>query len=75
MKLITDNVPGAVKEQDMKALFGRKVAIDASMSLYQFLVEKRFFWFGCTRLILCQIAVRAGPDESMLTNEFGEVTR
>ncbi len=39
MKLITDHAPKAVKEMDMKALFGRKVAIDASMSLYQFMVR------------------------------------
>ena len=38
MKLIADHAPKAVKEMEMKALFGRKVAVDASMSLYQFLV-------------------------------------
>jgi len=41
----------------MKHFFGRKVAVDASMSIYQFL-----------------IAVRSGPDSTMLTNDQGEVT-
>ena len=34
-KLIADVAPGAIKENEMKNYFGRKVAIDASMSLYQ----------------------------------------
>ena len=40
-KLIHENVPGAIKEADIKTYFGRKVAIDASMSLYQFLIAVR----------------------------------
>ncbi|XP_026272068.1 flap endonuclease 1-like [Frankliniella occidentalis] len=40
-KLIADVAPGAVKENEMKNYFGRKVAIDASMSLYQFLIAVR----------------------------------
>ncbi|CAN6658855.1 flap endonuclease 1 [Trichomonascus vanleenenianus] len=39
--LIFDNAPTAVKNLDFKALGGRKVAIDASMSLYQFLIAVR----------------------------------
>ncbi len=38
MKLISDNVPGAIKQDQMKNYFGRKVAVDASISIYQFLV-------------------------------------
>jgi flap endonuclease-1 len=34
-KLIADVAPAAIKENEMKNYFGRKVAIDASMSLYQ----------------------------------------
>ncbi len=41
MKLIADQAPQAIKEMDIKACFGRKVAIDASMSLYQFLIAVR----------------------------------
>ena len=37
-KLIADNAGGALREKDIKNYFGRKIAIDASMSLYQFLV-------------------------------------
>lgn len=57
MKLISDNAPCAVKEKEIKSYFGLKVAIDASMALYQFLV-----------------AIRAGPDDTNLTNEAGEMT-
>lgn len=39
MKLISDNAPAAIKEKEMKHFTGRKVAVDASMSLYQFLVS------------------------------------
>jgi hypothetical protein len=40
MKLISDHAAPAVKERQITNYFGRKVAIDASMSLYQFLVNK-----------------------------------
>lgn len=37
-KLIADYAPGSMKEQNFKNYFGRKVAVDASMSIYQFLI-------------------------------------
>ncbi|NXG50005.1 FEN1 endonuclease, partial [Psilopogon haemacephalus] len=40
-KLIAEAAPAAIREQDIKAYFGRKVAIDASMSIYQFLIAVR----------------------------------
>ncbi|CAG8500764.1 10651_t:CDS:10 [Ambispora leptoticha] len=40
-KLIGDNAPHAIKANEIKNYFGRKVAIDASMSLYQFLIAVR----------------------------------
>lgn len=40
-KVIADNCPKALKTLEMKAYFGRKIAIDASMSLYQFLIAVR----------------------------------
>lgn len=39
--LISEHAPAAIKEHDIKTLFGRKVAIDASMSIYQFLIAVR----------------------------------
>lgn len=39
--LIVEHAPRAIKEHDIKTLFGRKVAIDASMSIYQFLIAVR----------------------------------
>ena len=40
-RVIADNAPGAVREQALGAFFGRRVAIDASMCIYQFLVAVR----------------------------------
>lgn len=40
-KLICDKAPSSVKENDIKNYFGRKVAIDASMAIYQFLIAIR----------------------------------
>lgn len=39
--LISQHAPAAIREHDIKTLFGRKVAIDASMSIYQFLIAVR----------------------------------
>jgi len=41
MKVIADHAPGSIKENVIKNYFGRKIAIDASMSLYQFLIAVR----------------------------------
>nr|KJB09666.1 hypothetical protein B456_001G157600 [Gossypium raimondii] len=38
IKLLADNAPKAMKEQKLESYFGRKIAIDASMSIYQFLI-------------------------------------
>jgi len=40
-KLIADHVPNAIKENEIKNFFGRKIAIDASMCIYQFLIAVR----------------------------------
>ncbi|XP_065064849.1 flap endonuclease 1-like [Rhopilema esculentum] len=40
-KLLGDNAPSAMKENEIKNYFGRKIAIDASMSIYQFLIAVR----------------------------------
>ncbi|XP_038717789.1 flap endonuclease 1 [Tripterygium wilfordii] len=37
-KLLADNAPKAMKEQKFESYFSRKIAIDASMSIYQFLI-------------------------------------
>jgi flap endonuclease-1 len=41
MRFISEHVPGAVREYDIANYFGRKIAIDASTCLYQFLVAIR----------------------------------
>jgi flap endonuclease-1 len=50
----------AVREVELKSLHGRKIAIDASMAIYQFLIAVR----------------SGGPNQqqSMLTNAEGETT-
>jgi len=40
-KLLGDHAPSSIKENEIKNYFGRKVAIDASMSIYQFLIAVR----------------------------------
>lgn len=39
--LVKEHAPGAIISNEMKSLFGRKIAIDASMCLYQFLIAVR----------------------------------
>ncbi|WVQ84059.1 flap endonuclease 1 [Cryptococcus sp. DSM 104549] len=39
--LLSENAPKCMRDHDIKTLFGRKVAIDASMSIYQFLIAVR----------------------------------
>ena len=41
MKLLSDHAPDSVKERTIQSYFNRVVAIDASMSLYQFLIAIR----------------------------------
>ena len=38
-KLLADSAPQCSKEQKFEDYFGRKIAIDASMHIYQFLVR------------------------------------
>lgn len=57
-KLIADYAPGAITEDDIKNYFGRLIAIDASMSLYQFIVAVRTDDLGLFTL----------------TNDFGQTT-
>lgn len=58
-KLLYEKSPGAIKEQELKNYFGRRIAIDASMSIYQFIIAMKGFQDG------------QGVE---LTNEAGEVT-
>ena len=37
-KLLGDHAPGCIKEQNFNNYFGRKIAVDASMHIYQFLI-------------------------------------
>lgn len=59
-KLLSDEAPDCVREVPLSSLQGRKIAIDASMAIYQFLIAVRS---------------NAGGNASvMLTNEKGETT-
>ena len=46
-QLLTDNAPAAVREVKFESYFGRKVAVDASMHLYQFMARS----CSCTRRV------------------------
>ncbi|KAG5184534.1 PIN domain-like protein [Tribonema minus] len=59
-KLLNDECPNCIKEYDLNSLTGRKIAIDASMAMYQFLIAVR--------------SGSEGVAATMLTNEAGEVT-
>ncbi|GFP95035.1 flap endonuclease 1 [Phtheirospermum japonicum] len=72
-KLLAGNAPKAMKEQKLESYSGREIAIDASMSVYQFLVPpglvaSRHLTDGRINIVLG----RRGTQ--MLTNEAGEVT-
>jgi flap endonuclease-1 len=41
-KLLADHAPKAMREQKFESYFGRRIAVDASMSIYQFLVWPPF---------------------------------
>jgi flap endonuclease-1 len=66
-QLLETNAPSCIVKHEMNALFGRKVAIDASMSLYQFMVAVRTAGNASDR------GGMAAPA-AMLMNEDGEVT-
>jgi|ERR1712166_127829 len=40
-KLISDNAAGSIKEKELANYFGRTIAIDASMTIYQFMIAVR----------------------------------
>ncbi|EAN93107.1 putative flap endonuclease-1 (FEN-1) [Trypanosoma cruzi] len=58
-KLLYDRSPAAIRERELKNYFGRRIAIDASMTIYQFIIAMKGFQDG------------QGME---LTNEAGEVT-
>eukprot|EP01062_Namystynia_karyoxenos_P069567 TRINITY_DN65044_c0_g1_i1.p2 TRINITY_DN65044_c0_g1~~TRINITY_DN65044_c0_g1_i1.p2 ORF type:complete len:387 (+),score=180.79 TRINITY_DN65044_c0_g1_i1:84-1244(+) len=45
-KLLTEKAPQCFKEDQMKNYFGRTIAIDASMSIYQFLIAMKGVYEG-----------------------------
>mmetsp|Transcript_5894 Transcript_5894/g.14638 ORF Transcript_5894/g.14638 Transcript_5894/m.14638 type:complete len:424 (-) Transcript_5894:2501-3772(-) len=59
-KLLSDEAPDSIREVEFKSLHGRRIAIDASMAIYQFLIAVR----------------SGGPNQQamMLTNADGETT-
>jgi flap endonuclease-1 len=60
-KLLSDEAPDCIREVPLSELHGRKIAIDASMAIYQFLIAVR--------------SNNAGNNAAvMLTNEKGETT-
>lgn len=62
-QLLENNAKASIGHHEMKDLFGRKVAIDASMSIYQFMIAVR-----------TPVSGSGAAPAAMLTNEDGEVT-
>lgn len=60
MKVLSEECPEAIKELELDSFTGRKIAIDASMAIYQFLIAVR--------------SNGPGNPSAMLMNEAGEVT-
>jgi len=59
-KLLQEECPASIREYEFENYTGRKIAIDASMAMYQFLVAVR--------------SGGPGGNQTQLTNEAGEVT-
>lgn len=59
-KLLSDEAPDSIRDVPLSSLHGRKIAVDASMAIYQFLIAVR----------------SGGPNSAamMLTNADGETT-
>ncbi|KAL3805415.1 hypothetical protein ACHAWO_006219 [Cyclotella atomus] len=60
-KLLSDEAPSSIKSVPLSSLSGRRLAIDASMAIYQFLIAVRS-------------AGASGNPAMMLTNADGETT-
>ncbi len=65
-QLLESNASACISQHEMSALFGRKVAIDASMSIYQFMIA--------VRTAAASGSGAAAAPAGMLTNEDGQVT-
>mmetsp|Transcript_858 Transcript_858/g.1323 ORF Transcript_858/g.1323 Transcript_858/m.1323 type:complete len:434 (+) Transcript_858:60-1361(+) len=59
-KLLSDEAPDCIREVSLSSLHGRKVAVDASMAIYQFLIAVR--------------SGNSNNPAAMLTNAEGETT-
>lgn len=59
-KLLSDEAPDCIREVELKSLHGRKIAIDASMAIYQFMIAVR--------------TGSGSNPAAMLTNDEGEPT-
>ena len=87
-KLLGDHAPGCCREQKIDNYFGRRIAIDASMHIYQFLVGALACISCASTVCLHSLAhtVDKGPPadgqvvvgrtgDQTLTSESGDVTR
>ena len=83
-RVISENAPEAIKEGKLDAYFGRKIAIDASMFLYSFLVaiQAGEDTFGLTdangettRLIVFPKIIDFIPFTSLTFNQYKSSSR
>ena len=64
-KLLGDHAPGCCREQKIDNYFGRKIAIDASMHIYQFLVRLQSLQ---SHVFLTYVAFNALFDFTMIVD-------
>jgi hypothetical protein len=65
-KLLQDNAPACVRENTFESYFGRKIAVDASMHIYSFLVREGggpMRWRAVRRAV-CQCTPYVVPKSS-----------
>ena len=71
-KLLSDEAPGCMKEANLSSLNGRKIAIDASMAIYQFLIAVRQ---GGEGAVFQQLTNADGETTSHILGMFNRTVR
>lgn len=71
-KLLSDEAPECIKESPLASLNGRKIAVDASMAIYQFLIAVRQ---GGEGQVYQQLTNEAGETTSHIQGMFNRTSR
>ena len=66
-KLLSDEAPECIREIPLNSLHGRKIAVDASMQIYQFLIES-IHWTNIHQL--SSLSVKQEPPHLLENSVF-----